>query len=178
MLVWLINLYWKSIWGYTIHWENYDYTITCIPVILGRVWFHWDSHRENVWRGPAQDVQFLHALLFECTKKLQVKNSNQFFNKFHIKRADDTIQSLDYVVGQMILSFSTVVYLTDLQSCSFWFLVFFQKCRFLFLHLKRAHKFVGNLIWGLKQLGTTIFQHPSKSHKLILFKTGSLETPP
>ena len=35
--------------------------------------------------------------------KVASKFPNQCFNKFHIKKAEDTIKSLDYVVGQIVL---------------------------------------------------------------------------
>ena len=73
----------------------------------------------------------LRVLSFEFTTKLQDNFLNKFSN-FYTEISNDTIQSLKCVVGQIVSNFSTVVYYINLQLCSYLFLVFFQKSRFLF----------------------------------------------
>ena len=53
-------------------------------------------------RGPSQDVHFSTRSLIWVHQKVVRQNFSQFYNKFHIKTVDDTIQSLNFVVGQIL----------------------------------------------------------------------------
>ena len=92
------------------------------------------------YRVPTKMYTFLRALSFMAPKVVS-DFYQPIFVKFHIEIADDTFQSLGSVIGQNKLKWFTVIFKIYLWFCSYWFLVFFLKCGFPFLHLKRAHGF-------------------------------------
>ena len=100
---------------------------------------------------------------FYVSQKFVSQFSQQIFKTFHIETADRTIQYLNCVFGKIVLKSNDclVNLLTVLQIL---ILVFCPKCRFLFLHVKRFHKFSRNIFIGAEVSLVFFFNnlwHPS-----------------